>query len=64
MSEFKVRRRSNYVQRTCRIEEDLLDKIEETVFKCNLFSANGLINDCLRFALENMEIETDSKRST
>ena len=35
MKEFIVKRRKNYVQRTCRIEEDLLDKIESIVLEYN-----------------------------
>ena len=57
MKEFIVKRRKNYVQRTCRIEEDLLDKIESIVLEYNLPSANSFINECLRFALENLKIE-------
>lgn len=57
MQEFIVRKRSYTVQRTCRIEEELLDRIEEVVDTCNLPSINSLINECIRFALDNMLIE-------
>ena len=59
MAEFIVKKKSNTVQRTCRIEEELLDRIQEIVFTCNLPSVNGLINDCIRFALDNMMLESD-----
>lgn len=59
MKDFVIKRqeRKNYVQMTCRFEEELLDKIDETVLEYNLNSKNALINDCVRFALENMRIE-------
>ena len=52
MKEFIIRKRGNYVQRTCRIEEDLLDKLEELSYENNQ-SVNSIINDCIRFALNN-----------
>lgn len=59
MKKFIVKRqeRKNYVQVTCRIEEELLDKIDKTVLENDIISRNSFINDCIRFALENMEIE-------
>jgi len=59
MKEFIVRKRENknYVQVTCRIEEEILNKIDEIVLECNLQSRNSFINDCLRFAIENMKID-------
>ncbi len=45
------------MQRTCRIEEEILDKIDQIVLDYNLQSANSFINDALRFAIENMKIE-------
>lgn len=61
MQEFVVKKRSHTVQRTCRIEEGLLDRIEEVVDICNLPSANSLVNECIRFALDNMLIEKEDK---
>lgn len=57
MKEFIIRKRGNYVQRTCRIEEEILDKIDQIVLDYNLQSTNSFINDALRFAIENMKIE-------
>ena len=57
MKEFVIRKRGNYVQRTCRIEEEVLDKIDQIVLDYNLQSANSFIDDALRFAIENMKIE-------
>ena len=59
MQKFIVKKRSNYVQMTCRFEEDVLDRIDKIILENNLYSRNSFINDCLRFALDNMEIETD-----
>lgn len=61
MEKFIIRKRGNYVQRTCRIEEEVLDKIDQIVIDYNLQSANSFINDALRFAIENMEIEKEKR---
>ena len=47
MKKFVIRKRGNYVQRTCRIEEEILDKIDQIVLDYNLQSANSFINDAL-----------------
>lgn len=57
MKEFIVKRRKNYVQFTCRIEEELLEEVRKIVKENNLESINSFINECLKFALENLEIE-------
>ncbi len=57
MKDFIVKRRKNYVQFTCRIEEDMLEKIKHIVLDYDLDSVNSFINDCLRFALKNMKTE-------
>ena len=59
MKKFIVKKveKKEYVQLTCRFEEELLDKINKIVLENNLYSRNSFINDCLRFALENMEFE-------
>lgn len=56
MKEFIIKKvqKKNYVQRTCRIEEGLLDKLEEISFESNQ-SVNSLVNDCIRFALNNIK---------
>ncbi len=56
MKEFIIRKRGNYIQRTCRIEEELLDKLEELSYANNQ-SVNSIINACIRFALENIAKE-------
>lgn len=56
MKEFIIRKRENYVQRTCRIEEELLEKLEELSYENNQ-SVNSIVNDCIRFALENKSKE-------
>lgn len=56
MKEFIVKKveKKNYVQRTCRIEEELLDRLEELSLENNQ-SVNSIINDCIRFALKNLK---------
>jgi len=59
MKEFIVKKRENknYVQVTCRIEENILNKIDNIVLECNLDSRNNFINECLKFSIENMRID-------
>lgn len=49
-------------QLTCRIESELLKEIREIVIRNNLESINELINECLRFALENKDKEDDDQK--
>lgn len=58
MKEFIVKKveKKFYVQYTCRIEEHLLDLLKEISVENNL-SVNYLVNECIRFALENSNIE-------
>ncbi len=51
-----MRKRMNYTQFTCRIEDELLEEIKEIVLDNNLYSINSFINECLKFAIENMTI--------
>lgn len=55
----KKNKRKDYVQFTCRIEEKLLEQIRNLVIENNLNSVNGFINDCLQFAIDNIEIKED-----
>ena len=57
MKEFIVKRKKNYVQFTCRIEEEVLEEIKYIVLDYDLESVNSFINECLKFALENMHFE-------
>ena len=56
MKEFIIRKRGKYVQRTCRIEEELLDKLEKLSFENNQ-SVNSIVNECISFALGNIKNE-------
>lgn len=51
----KIKR--NYIQFTCRMDPELLEQVKQTTLDYDLESTNVLINDCLRFALENMKVE-------
>lgn len=55
MNKFIVKKRYNYVQVTCRIEENLLAKVDNIVLENKLHSRNSFINECLKFALDNIE---------
>lgn len=57
MEKFIIKKRAQQIQITCRIEEDLLDRIENIVIKQQLDSRNGFINECIRFALDNIRYE-------
>ena len=54
----KSRRRKDYTQFTARIETDTLDNIKKIVEDNNLISINEFINDCLKFAIDNLLVLT------
>ena len=54
-----MRNKKGYEQFTCRIEAEVIEKIKRTVLDYDLHSMNDYVNDCLKFALENMEIEEE-----
>ncbi len=55
----KSRKRKDYTQFTARIETDTLDSIKKIVNDNNLISINEFINDCLKFAIDNLKITED-----
>ena len=59
MNEFKVKKveKKEYIQYTCRIEEEVLEAIKHIVLEYNLKSVNSFINDCLKFGLSNLKFE-------
>ena len=63
MSDFivKSRRKKDYTQFTARIETDVLDDIRKIVDDNNLVSINEFINDCLKFAIENIKIAEEDE---
>ena len=65
MSDFivKSRKRKEYTQFTARIETDVLDSIRKIVDDNDLVSINEFINDCLKFAIENIKITEDTNDS-
>ena len=52
----KSRKRKDYTQFTTRIETDTLENIKKIVKDNNLISINEFINDCLKFAIDNLKI--------
>lgn len=61
MNKFIVKKtaKKDYEQFTVRIEVELLDQVRNIVAENNLKSVNEFINDCIRFAINNMEIEEE-----
>ena len=58
----KSRKRKDYTQFTARIETDTLDNIKKIVKDNNLISINEFINDCLKFAIDNLKVlESEDK---
>ena len=55
----KSRKRKDYTQFTARIETKTLDSIKKIVKDNNLISINEFINDCLKFAIDNLKITDD-----
>ncbi len=66
MSDFivKSRRKKDYTQFTARIETEVLDDIRKIVDDNNLVSINEFINDCLKFAIENIKIAEDESENS
>ncbi len=62
MSDFiiKSRKKKDYTQFTARIETSVLDNIRKIVDDNDLVSINEFINDCLKFAIENLKISDDT----
>lgn len=58
MSDFivKSRKKKDYTQFTARIETNVLENIRDIVNDNNLVSINEFINDCLKFAIENLKV--------
>lgn len=50
-------KKSDYVQFTCRIEENLLEQVRTLVRENNFKSINRFINDCIQFTIDNIEIK-------
>lgn len=61
MKKFIIKRqkKSDYIQFTCRIEENLLGQARTLVKENNFKSVNQFINDCIQFTLDNIEIENN-----
>ena len=51
------KKKIEYEQFTCRIEEELITKLRKVSLESNTTSLNELINSCIRFALDNLKIE-------
>lgn len=49
-------KKKNYTQFTARIETSVLENIRDIVNDNNLVSINEFINDCLKFAIENLKV--------
>lgn len=52
----KRRKKIEYEQFTCRIETELMKKLRMISIKTNTPSLNELINESIRFALDNVKI--------
>ena len=62
MNKFIVKRRARkeYEQITCRIEVDLLEEVKNVVLENDLDSINSFINQCLRYAINNIQFDENS----
>lgn len=52
----KKRKKIEYEQFTCRIETELMKKLRILAIQTNTTSLNELINESIRFALNNLKI--------
>ncbi len=64
MSEFKLPNLDNEksVLKTIRIKYNLLNRLEEVSSLSN-FSVNRIINECIKFALDNFDFEELKKKN-
>ncbi len=64
MSEFKLPNLDNEksVLKTIRIKYNLLNRLEEVSSLSN-FSVNRIINECIKFALDNLDFEELKKKN-
>lgn len=51
------KKKIEYEQFTCRIEEELMKELRRVSILTNTLSLNKLINESIRFALDNLKIE-------
>lgn len=51
------KKKIEYEQITCRIEEELMEELRRVSILTNTPSLNELINESIRFALDNLKIE-------
>lgn len=51
------KKKIEYEQFTCRIEEELMKELRRVSILTNTPSLNELINESIRFALDNLKIE-------
>lgn len=56
----KKRARKEHEQITCRIEVDLLEEVKNVVLENDLDSINSFINQCLRYAINNIQFDENS----
>ena len=52
----KRRKKIEYEQFTCRIEDELMTRLRKLSIQTNTPSLNELINESIRFALDNLKI--------
>ncbi len=53
----RKKKKIEYEQFTCRIEEELMKELRKVLILTNTPSLNKLINESIRFALDNLKIE-------
>lgn len=51
-----MKKKKNYTQFSCKMDADMLEKVKRTVLDYDIESTNVFINDCIKYALKNMEI--------
>lgn len=61
MKKFRPKNKSEKIVITIRIDDYRVEELDQIANKINI-SRNELINQCLDFALENLEFEKDSKK--
>lgn len=60
---FRISKGYDYVTKTIRLPEPIVEQLEKLAVEYNI-SLNQLVNQCVKFALENREKENESCDST
>lgn len=54
--------KKEYTQFSCKMNKEMLEQVKRTVLDYDLKSVSSFMNDCIRYALKNMKIESSGEK--